>query len=281
MAKCAEVDRLPVYRESAGPMKCTGVELERMLGQRRWIWRLRPFPHVVAYDVFNAETARRLDASFRRVLAETHGEPYMAEHDIDGRTIDPDIADQFDPLFTRPWHDLLARAVGVAATGHVTGGVHHHRIGSNKGFPHNDLNPGWFLGSPIATELLVAGAGINYKDGTMMSANGHEPVETIRAAAALYYLANPRWEPGDGGSTGLFTSADDSIEAPSAEMPPINNSLLLFECTPLSFHGFVMNRRHPRNSIIMWLHRPKDDVTSRWGEAAIVQYGVPAGRKQR
>ena len=97
---------------------------------------------------------------------------------------------------------------------------------------------------------------------------------------ALYYLANPRWEPGDGGSTGLFTSADDSIEAPSAEMPPINNSLLLFECTPL-----VPRLRHeppPPAQQHHYVAAPSEGrchgAVGRGGDRP---YGVPAGRKQR
>ena len=52
----------------------------------------------------------------------------------------------------------------------------------------------------------------------------------------------------------------------------MNNSLVLFECTPFSWHGYLGNRAKPRNSVVMWLHRPKADVVARWGEPSIVRW---------
>jgi len=97
-------------------------------------------------------------------------------------------------------------------------------------------------------------------------------VETIRAVAAIFYLDNPPWSPGDGGTTGLYRNASDPVDQPAAVVPPLNNSMLAFECTPFSYHGFVSNRRHPRNSVVLWLHRSRQDVVRRWGEHAIVGY---------
>jgi hypothetical protein len=55
-------------------------------------------------------------------------------------------------------------------------------------------------------------------------------------------------------------------------VPPINNSMLLFECTPYSYHSFISNRRSVRNCLVMWLHRPKEEVTARWGETVIEKW---------
>ena len=140
--------------------------LHHLLGANRWIYATDPFPHVVAYDVFSPEVYRRLSAAFDDVLASTAGRPYMQEHGIHGRTITPEIAGRFEPLVTRPWHDLLAAVLGIEATGHLAVGLHHHRVGSGHGFPHNDLNPGWFLGRPAAGEVLSAGPGIELLPGT-------------------------------------------------------------------------------------------------------------------
>ena len=45
--------------------------------------------------------------------------------------------------------------------------------------------------------------------------------------------------------------------------------------------GNLLYRRTARNSMIMWLHRPKRDVMQRWGEKAIVGWGRPAIWGQR
>ncbi len=243
------------------------------LAASRWIRRKRPFPHIVAYDVFTASVYQRLEQAFLTTLEATRGRDYLVEHDIKGRTIDPGIALRFAPVISKQFHDLLARVLGIQATGHVACGVHHHAVNSSNGFPHNDLNPGWFIGKPAAGRLKVSGPAIDYTTGTVLREGVGPPHQLIRAAAMLYYVANPYWELGDGGTTGLYTSARDPVDKPAAAVAPINNSMLLFECTPTSFHGFISNHRHPRNSIIMWLHRPREEVVARWGEDAIVPYG--------
>ena len=95
---------------------------------------------------------------------------------------------------------------------------------------------------------------------------------TIRGVAIIYYLNNLAWAPGDRGETGLYRAAQDPIEHPVVEVPPSNNSLLAFECTPHSFHTFRGNNRYARNSVIVWIHRQKSTVLGRWGDAAIVPW---------
>jgi Rps23 Pro-64 3,4-dihydroxylase Tpa1-like proline 4-hydroxylase len=96
-----------------------------------------------------------------------------------------------------------------------------------------------------------------------------EKVETIRGAVVIYYLMNEGWQPGDGGETGLFTGRDPGSLA--ARRPPLNNSLVAFECTPTSFHAFLANRR-PRTSIIMWVHRTVEEAVERYGEEQIERW---------
>ena len=255
--------------------------LADVLGQRRWIQRTHPFRHIIAYDVFKPSVYSRLEETFLELLEENTRHPYLTAHDIHGQTLDDQIASRFDPLLTRPWHDLLTKILKINGTAHVAAGMHHHEVGSHHGFPHNDLNSGWFLGNPEPDRIVLSGSGIEYTTGEVYNETADlSPVETIRAASVLFYLANPPWEIGDGGATGLYRSATDDIEHPAAVVPPLNNSLLMFECTPASYHGFVSNRRNPRNSIVMWFHRPKQEILDRWGEGAIVPYGRIPKRKE-
>jgi hypothetical protein len=253
--------------------------LAGVVAQRRWLRRSRPFPHLVAYDVFAPAVYERIEASFRRALGLSSGQSYLEDHDIQGTSITDESAAEFEPLLSRPFHDLLSGLLGISATGQVACGIHHHRVGSAQGFPHNDLNPGWFDGETTPDRVQLARADtVDYTTGQPL-APGVRPVETIRAASVLFYLANPRWEPGDGGTTGLYANASDPSDRPLMAVPPLNNTLLAFECTPTSYHGFISNRRWARNGIVMWLHRPKVDVVSRWGAEAIVPYGRIPQRK--
>ena len=96
--------------------------------------------------------------------------------------------------------------------------------------------------------------------------------ETVRAVSALFYLANPPWAEGDGGETGLYDSVAAGARTEGVLVPPVNNSLVLFECTPYSWHAYARASRHQRNSLVMWLHRPRQDVVERWGESSVVHW---------
>lgn len=259
----------------------TGFALRDQLLSRRWLRRSHPFPHIVAYDVFVPSVYEALVRRVSDAVRALGTHSYLEGHDIFGTTVTAQTAADLAPLTSRGWHDLLACLVGVRATGHVALGMHHHRIGSADGFPHNDLNLGWFAADPApgAIELTQPDL-VEYTTGAAKAA-GVAPRETVRAVAALYYLANGDWQPGDGGTTGLYARASDPVSKPAMVVPPIDNSLFAFECTPTSWHSFISNRRRERNSIIMWLHRSKTEVIARWGADAIVPYGKrPAQRAQ-
>jgi hypothetical protein len=269
-----------LHSETSRVAGASSPPLGGVLAQRRWIQRTHPFRHVIAYDVFKPSVYSKLEDNFLELLEESAGHPYLTAHDIHGQTLDDRIASRFDPLLTRPWHDLLAKILKINTTGHVAAGMHHHEVGSHNGFPHNDLNSGWFPENPSPGRIVLSGSGVEYTTGTVQNeTTGLRPVETIRAASILFYLANPPWEVGDGGATGLYRSSADDIKHPATVVPPLNNSMLMFECTPASYHGFISNHRNPRNSIVMWFHRPKQEVLDRWGEGAIVPYGRVPKRK--
>jgi hypothetical protein len=133
------------------------------------------------------------------------------------------------------------------------------------------LNPAYFVDYPAADGInVVRNSCCNYSYGAIR--NGGKTRRVIRRVAMLLYLCNPPWSAGDGGSTGLYACKDDPVNRPAAAVPPINNSILIFECTPYSFHSFISNPKNPRNSLIMWLHCEEDDVLARWGEGNIVEW---------
>jgi hypothetical protein len=173
---------------------------------------------------------------------------------------------------SRAWHDLLAELFGIRATGHVNVGLHHHAAGSDNGFPHNDLNPGWFVDYQSKSGIILAQPNhCSYTDGRALQPDV-VPRALVRAAALIFYIANPEWHSSDGGDTGLYEEASNDPKRPVVVIPPINNSLVGFECTPYSFHGFIRNVRTVRNSLVMWLHQEEEDVIRRWGPGVIVNY---------
>ena len=245
--------------------------LDELLANRRWIRRNRPFPHVYARDVFTADYYRSVHEEFERIERE-HPEVFhrnMKGYDASGASIGRFRDGPLGVFASREWNDLIGRVAGVRTTGDVNAGVHHHDPGSASGWPHNDLNPSFFAGPPPQPdEIRLENSG-----GVIVITGEHPPGvkvrEVIRGVSVLFYLGNPDWEPGDGGETGLFADVATAGRGPAVAVPPINNSMVFFECTPRSWHGYISNRSKPRNAVVMWLHRPKDEVVQRWGNENI------------
>ncbi|RJO77268.1 2OG-Fe(II) oxygenase [Nocardia panacis] len=240
-----------------------------LFAHRRWVRRSKPFPHVYARDVFVPEFYARMAEEFARLRRERADAfvPVSANYSAEGFSL-AGLRDGPLALFTsREWHDLIARVARVRATGDMDGSLHHHPPGSPYGWPHNDLNPAWFPGeAPGPAEVRLSDATVGIKNGAR--ADGVPARETMRAVAVLFYLANPGWQQGDGGETALYEYIGDGTQQPLL-VPPLDNSLIMFECTPRTWHTFAGGNTRPRNSAVMWLHRPKSEVVQRWGDDRI------------
>ena len=259
--------------QHAGGAGQVGSALEDVLAHRRWVRRATPFPHVVAQNVFVPDVYQQLAGHFARLLRECPDafRRDMAGYDAAGAALDKHRDGPLELFLRRDWHDLVTGVAGVACTGDVSASLHHHQPGSDTGWPHNDLNPGWFPAEPAPPDRVrvPADGPVSYHHGTRP--DGVDARETVRAVSVLFYLGNEPWQHGAGGETALFASGDRG-RGPAALVPPVNNSLVLFECTPHSWHAFCTNPRMPRNSLVMWLHRAKQDVVTRWGEHSIVRW---------
>jgi hypothetical protein len=258
-------------------------------GTHRWLRYEQPFPHVLASNVFRPQVFQAMEDEFRGLLArglsdepmgnDTMFSRAMGSYDAYGYNFSQDRAGAFDVLLTPAWCRLLAELFDVKATHHVDFGLHHHLPGSRSGWPHTDLAPGWFADDPPRPDCytLADHSLVNYQTGRSARRAVPGVTEEVRAVAALIYLANDEWHCGDGGETALFGGAGGDRALPAKKVPPINNSVLIFECTPFSFHTFLSNGRSPRNSLIMWLHRSKNEVMHRWDDRSITYWSKGGG----
>lgn len=245
-------------------------DLESALGSRRWLRCTSPFDYVRATNVFAEGTYQSIAAQYESILSSGQFSRAIPGYDVTAFTVTNKTGGPLALFASRPWHDLLARLFGIDATSELNISLHHHAVGSQSGSPHNDLNPGWFTQAPHPDGPAVYDPtdGYDYRYG---STNPDVPtIERVRAVAVIFYLANAAG--GAGGETGLYRSTSDPIHRPAAVVPPRNNSLIAFECTPGSFHGFMSNRRGVRNTLVMWLHRDKKEAVRRWGESSIVYW---------
>jgi LPS sulfotransferase NodH len=250
--------------------------LERVLASPRWISSTWPFEHVRADHVFSEELYDAMARHFRMLLDRGPTENAtlgfaggIPGYDATGYNFSPDNYGPFGVFVSRTWIDLMERLFAVSLSGHVLCGLHHHDVGSANGFVHHDLNPGFFADRPDRLGVVVARHTLcSYTTGQSFQP-GAQAIETVRGVAMIYFVANPPWRSGDGGETGLYSRADDDVERPAIAIPPRSNSLVLFRCSPRSFHSFISNRRVERNSVIAWYHRPKADVELEHGADAI------------
>ncbi|MFQ6397046.1 2OG-Fe(II) oxygenase [Nocardia sp. KC 131] len=244
-----------------------------LFAHRRWIRRTGPFPHVYARDVFVPDFYQRLAEEFERVSAQQPAvfTPVSDEYSATGVQLNALPKGPLALFLSREWHDLIAGVAGVATTGDVEASLHHNPPGSPTGWPHSDLSPAWFAGPPPGQdEVRTPDAAVDLKTGARSSTVTAR--ETVRAVAVLFYLANPGWKAGDGGETALYEHIAGVTPVPALTVPPLDNSMVLFECTPRSWHTFVGNNAAARNSVVMWLHRPMSDVLRRWGGERIAQW---------
>ena len=255
--------------------------LANVLQNRRWQCCIRPFVHYIARDVFIPQFYAELDAAFgemmNRGLSEHHDPARLSRnirnYDAYSMLFDWNMPEPFRLFISTEWHNMLAQLADIPATRDVTGGFHHHLRGSRSGQIHNDLNPGWFVDAQEPGKLNLSRNDLcDYSTGEVHG-TGYHVHESVRALAVLIYLHNQDWQEDDGGETGLYASSSQPVDSPTKAVAPVNNTLMVFECSPKSYHSFIANRKGPRNSIIMWLHRPTSDVIQRWGSDAIVGWG--------
>jgi hypothetical protein len=259
------------------------VGLSAIVLQRRFWRRVEPFPHVVARDVFRPELVAALEGAFASFVGRglsASRDPERFSRSVPGYGayvfhLGPGTEGPLSLFLSRGWHDMLARLFGVDATLDVDVALHHHEPRSPTGWVHNDLNPGFFVDQPRPDGVNASDAlACDYQSGALLERRSGlgAPREVVRAVALLYFLGNDRWSPGDGGETGLFTEQWSDVRTPAARVPPHNNSLVAFECTPRSYHAFLSNVRSPRSCVVMWLHRKKSEVVERWGERSIQRW---------
>jgi hypothetical protein len=255
-------------------------KLVSIIDNRKWVRNDIPFPHVTATNVFTPAFYSGMAREYEEILrgGKTDSTKIiggklsknMAGYDAYGLGFDQNIKGNLAIFASPEWCDLLARLYGVQRTPYINVGIHHHAVGSADGWLHNDLNPTWFAIGEGSVQF-PSHAICSYKHGEgPLSAD--KKIQVVRGVVMIFYLANDGWEPGMGGETGLYSHKKANVNNPVAKVPPINNSLIIYECTPHSYHAFLKNHVQERNSVIMWIHRTMDDTLSRWKEEDMEQW---------
>lgn len=247
--------------------------LDDFLYKPKWNIQDNPFPHIYTTSVFNQRTYLALCRDFNKHLkAKLRNTPKESINQDGLHIIDiyEKPGDAIDLFVSDQWINLFSSLFNISLSKFVSLGLHYHQPNSSSGLVHNDLTHGWFLDNSDSSVILPS-INCRYTDGKT-SQGLRSVVHTARAITIIFYLDNPEAEPLIGGGTGLYSHAFDDITKPVIVIPPINNSMLIFPCTPTSFHAFISNINFPRRSIIMWLHVPVEWAVSKWGKNAIQEW---------
>jgi hypothetical protein len=231
---------------------------------RRWIVRRSPFKHMIVHDLFEASVLERLKASFReRVQDGGARRSRIANYDATVLPLNDTDRISLAPFLDFEWLRLISKAMGVDPCFEVDGALHSHPSGSRSGWIHNDYNPGWFARSANDREVYLNSSDVcDYKTGKTPPSSG-SPVRRMRYLTLIYYLENPPWVLGMGGETGIYLSQRQPVDQADVFVPPRENTLLVFECTPHSWHSF-RTTGFRRNSLTLWLHRDFEQAKQQW-----------------
>jgi hypothetical protein len=247
-----------------------------------WEENSYPFRHWRCSSLLNEDAYSRVCNEFLKILAATDQEASgklrfaknIPKYDAYALAASAELARRFRPFFGDEFSRQIATFLGIPYCARVDGALHSNPPGARTGWIHTDLCSGWFDESnlPCSDDMLYPDRGrCEYFTGRAKSP-GAQPVEYVRIASLLYFLGNDGWREGDGGETGLYAGEHDGPFCRKRLVPPLNNTAVLFLCSPHSYHRFVSNIRNTRNSIVMWLHLDAKSARATWGDA--VRRGV-------
>lgn len=162
--------------------------------------------------------------------------------------------------------ELIASSLQIRLDNNIMLGMHRHNPPSKAGWSHTDFAVVSFPNiEPNFNGLRVfhEGCGCEYSDDS----RDRQPnsIKTARAVACLYYIGNPTWKPGMGGETGVLAEPGSRVVA---SVPPRNNSLLVFEISPISYHAYLGSPHAQRNCFIWWYHSAPNYLLHRHTAAA-------------
>jgi hypothetical protein len=132
-------------------------------------------------------------------------------------------------------------------------GLHYHPPGQPDGTIHQDYVYVDFVGGDAQRTPTV-----NFSPRSSYA----------RAFALIYYFHNDWAGEQSRGGTGLYAPGESYSEDSFSRVgyvPPVNNSALLFECSPNGWHGFVENPEGERVSMITWYLSTAEAMEKKYG----------------
>ncbi len=232
-----------------------------------------PFNYMVIEDVFDATMASSLACLFRELIVDAKGIGKVGEV---GELIYDAL--NFTPLLEQvrttalavfvsaELREFISSAFEIRLDENVMIGMHRHNPPSKAGWTHTDFAVVSFPNIPPnlnGNRVYYDGCPCTYSDDS----RDRQPqsIKTARAVACLYYTANETWQVGMEGETGVYSDLGKRLVE---RIPPRNNSLFIFEISPISYHAYLGSTHWQRNSYIWWYHSHPNYLLKRHAAAA-------------
>lgn len=232
-----------------------------------------PFSHIVIDDFLparaHARLCARLDTLVQQGLIEHRDLSHLAKmpgYDCYTWVFPPDAAAPLNVFTSRAFLDYAADLFEIELSGEVSAQFNYHPAGARNGLWHTDFNVAYHtLDQQRPDGTTVWYYGCNILDGTVTGGSAGPAVPRVRALAFLYYPGGAEpLQPDDGGATELgYEGPRTGGVATFAAVAPVANRLLMFECSPLSFHRAAANRRVPRAAVVGWFHMTEEAARQR------------------
>jgi 2OG-Fe(II) oxygenase superfamily len=224
-----------------------------------------PFDYMTVCNAFDDEWVSAFSRDFETLIKKGKpigkvGELEEVSYSAIGYT--PTLSEFSNTCFNRlasvELKNVIAELFAAVLDENITMGLHRHEMPSRPGWKHSDFTIVSFPNVPpnLNFQRIYTGdCGVDYADDS----RDRQPntIKTARAIACIYYIANSNWEEGMGGETGLYSQDGSQL---LSTIPPKNNSLLVFEVSPTSYHCYLGSNRLCRSSVIWWYHAPPAHV---------------------
>lgn len=230
----------------------------------------KPFRHVIIDNFFEPGFYADLSKEFNKLLDMGLSDNPMEKsifhrfkkYDAYSKMINPKWDYPFNFFYSSDWDSYLAGIFGIQSSKDTIANLHHHAVGSEDGWTHNDYSLCSFKEDRLPNGINPWFHQCIYED----SSPDRQPdtLKRMRSVVMMIYLCNdPNWKEGDGGETGLYR--ENNRESLVEKVAPINNRFFAFEISPYSYHGFLKNIKSPRNTIIQWLHEEPSNKYKKFG----------------
>ena len=222
-----------------------------------------PFNHIVVNNFlkqsFYIDLVSEFNNILQRGLSLGHDyEKFSLYKNYDGYywVFPPEASYPLNVFFSYRWAEFFSDIFDIPVTNDISVLFNHHKRGSLSGSIHSD-----FIEVPFVCSPSTFGSNVWYYGTNNFIIEedeyGDDVMRRMRSIIGIFYLNNTTWKFGDGGETGLY-SARNNRKLVKA-VAPVSNTLLVYEITPNSYHRFLKNHIHERNSLLLWFHSKTAD----------------------